>query len=125
MCTVVGGKPDLFLHKCFLVIVKRLRKPGISKHQIRSHYLTLQKFITGTYFLLRILWDDSLCNCTVHFKQLQRSRFLNPDQVLSLKSLFIIGKCFFHTLCESYCFTPPLKDKPVIPGLLFQVPLSV
>jgi hypothetical protein len=38
---------------------------------------------------------------------------------------FLIGKCFFHTLCESYCFTPPLKDKPAIPGLLFQVSLSV
>jgi hypothetical protein len=34
-------------------------------------------------------------------------------------------ECFFHTVCESYCFTPPLKDKPVIPGLLFQFPLSL
>ncbi len=43
----------------------------------------------------------------------------------SVITSFWYRKCFFHTLCESYCFTPPLKDKPAIPGLLFQVPLSV
>ena len=39
------------------------------------------------------------------------------------KVTYYLGKWFFHTTMWNRIFTPSLKDKPVISGLLFQFPL--